>query len=352
MSRLGCAIALAFTSACASLIGAPDLYFEEKERPPEAPKCDGGCGPSCTACPVPANGEATCDGTACGVRCNTAFHVSGTTCERDTSCTGLARTCGASRTEDCCATALVPGGTFNRSNDPSAPAVVSTFRLDLFEITVGRFRNFVAHYAQDMIPAGAGKNPNNPSDPGWTLDYNTSLPATASALMAGLHGPNETWTDAPGPNESMPIVKITWYDAFAFCAWDGGRLPTEAEWNYAAAGGAEQRTYPWGNNAPGPDTQLAVWGCHYPGCSVAPVGHPIAGAARWGHLDMSGNSWEWTRDTSTAYLVPCNDCVIDVSGQKAVRSGSAGSPLDQLPTTVRLSASPSDRLATGARCAR
>jgi formylglycine-generating enzyme len=328
MSRSGFAIVAALTSACGALIGVPDLFLEEGS--------DGGS-------------EAGFDaGSDAGF--DAAVDVS---VPRVTSCTGLARTCGATRTEDCCGSALVPGGTFNRSNDTAAPAVVSTFRLDLFEITVGRFRNFLTHFAQDMIPAGAGKNPNNPNDPGWTLSYNTSLPPTASALMAGLHGPNETWTDAPGPNESVPIVKITWFEAFAFCAWDGGRLPTEAEWNYAAAGGAEQRPYPWGNGAPATDTKLAVWGCHYPGCSVAPVGHPAAGAARWGHLDMSGNSWEWTRDTNVgAYVVPCNDCFVEVTGQKAVRSGSAGSPIDHLLTTVRLSAAPSDRLATGARCAR
>jgi hypothetical protein len=51
----------------------------------------------------------------------------------------------------------------------------------------------------------------------------------------------------PGPNEKRAINYVTWYDAYAFCIWDGGFLPSEAEWNYAAAGGAEQRVFPWSN---------------------------------------------------------------------------------------------------------
>ncbi|WP_438023210.1 formylglycine-generating enzyme family protein [Sorangium sp. So ce233] len=53
-----------------------------------------------------------------------------------------------------------------------------------------------------------------------------------------------------GENEARPIRCVSWSVAFAFCAWDGGRLPTEAEWNHASAGGSEQREYPWGNAFP------------------------------------------------------------------------------------------------------
>jgi hypothetical protein len=75
------------------------------------------------------------------------------------SCVGLAATCGPGDNADCCASSVVPGGTFNRGNDASYPATVSTFRLDTYEITVGRFRTFVAAYARGVIPPGAGKLP-------------------------------------------------------------------------------------------------------------------------------------------------------------------------------------------------
>jgi formylglycine-generating enzyme required for sulfatase activity len=104
----------------------------------------------------------------------------------------------------------VDGATFNRGNDPARPATVSGFRLDKYEITVGRFRKFLAAYAQNMIPAGTGKNPHNASDPGWDAsNWNPSLEANAEALKAAVacDPVSASFSETPGSAaaESLPI---------------------------------------------------------------------------------------------------------------------------------------------------
>ena len=95
-----------------------------------------------------------------------------------------------------------------------------------------------------------------------------------------------------------PKNSVNWYTAAAFCHWDGGRLPTEAEWQYAAVGGAEQRRYPWGDDAP--SFAHAVFNCSGSGSGACDlddlldVGSRPDGAARWGHRDMVGSVFEWT----------------------------------------------------------
>src|SRR5262245_30851932 len=116
-------------------------------------------------------------------------------------------------------------------------------------VTVGRFRQFLnaGLGTQANPPAnGTGANPHL-ANSGWDGNWNVSLAADTAALRAGVNctAQYQTWTDAPGANESLPMNCITWYDAMAFCIWDGGRLPTEAEWNYAATGATDQRAYPW-----------------------------------------------------------------------------------------------------------
>jgi formylglycine-generating enzyme required for sulfatase activity len=101
---------------------------------------------------------------------------------------------------------------------------------------------------------------------------------------------HQTWTDTAGAGDNYPINCVSWYEAFAFCIWDGGRLPTEAEWEYAAAGGSENRLYPWGSEPP--DETRASYLC----LPFVSVGSKSAGAGRWGHLDLAGSMWEWTFD--------------------------------------------------------
>lgn len=236
----------------------------------------------------------------------------------DRSCADLEPTCGSSGNQDCCSSAIVTGGTFFRGNDPNYPATLSDFRLDRYEVTVGRFRKFLSAYSQNMIAAGSGRNPNDASDPGWDTAWNAMLPVDDSALRTAISC-SLTWTSTTGPNENHPMNCVNWYEANAFCTWDGGRLPSEAEWNYAAAGGSEQRTYPWGASEPdcsyanysgaGPPDYYCVW---VPGPNaISEVGSlSPKGDGKWGQADLAGNLEEWVLDwyANPYGQVPCVDC--------------------------------------------
>ena len=249
------------------------------------------------------------------------------------SCSGLAATCGPSK-ESCCTSLLVPGGTFYRSydgvdfTDKSYPATVSDFYLDKYEITVGRFRQFVnAGMGTQASPPAAGAGEGIPGS-GWDTTWKTNLAATTAALTTNLkcYAGYQTWTDTAGSNESMPVNCLDWYTAFAFCAWDGGRLPTEAEWNYAAAGGSDQRYYPWSVPATSTtiDDSYAVY-CGGSCNSTQNVGSKSpTGDGRWGQTDLAGNVWEWTLDWYDTYQVLCNNCanITDASASyRVVRGG-------------------------------
>lgn len=254
-------------------------------------------------------------------------------CSDPPSCKGLQKNCGPTNNpSSCCDSPIVPGGTFNRKNDVALPATVSAFRLDKFETTVGRFRKYHAAYSADVFPkAGDGKNPNNPTDPGWNASWNGNLPADASALDDELQcDPKyQTWT---GGNDNRPINCVSWFLAYAFCIWDGGRLPTDAEINYAAAGGSEQRGYAWGSTPPGSSAKYSVWGCYSElvtsgVCTgienINPVGHAPAGNGKWGHSDISGNLAEWLLDWYYAPPKPCVDCANLTPTTARMLSGSS-----------------------------
>jgi formylglycine-generating enzyme required for sulfatase activity len=88
-----------------------------------------------------------------------------------------------------------------------------------------------------------------------------------------------------------PIVGVSWFDARRYCAWTGGRLPTEEQWERAARG-SDERTYAWGNEPPTPER--AVFGRDQATGAPDPVGSHPSGAGPFGALDLTGNVWEWT----------------------------------------------------------
>jgi len=245
------------------------------------------------------------------------------------SCTGLSATCGPAGTADCCTSPSVTGGSFFRSYDiasdgmypsTSYPATVSAFRLDKYEVTVGRFRQFVeAGMGTQLNPPAAGTGAHvRIAGSGWDASWNGSLVANTAALTAAVKcdPAHQTWTDAMGANESLPMNCIDWYEAMAFCAWDGGYLPSESEWNYAAAGGSEQRAYPW--SSPAGSTVIDCSYANYNNGSAC-VDPPNGGVNRvgstspkgdglWGQAGLAGGVLEWVLDGDGAYPNPCGDC--------------------------------------------
>jgi sulfatase modifying factor 1 len=278
----------------------------------------------------------------------------------------------------CCHRLDVPGGTFSMGRSvsgsdacpegvtcynldlPEHSAKVSTFALDAFETTVGRFRVFVQHLETHpgWQPAtGAGRHPLIPKS-GWNEGRSATLPSSDD-LKAHLkcYTPHQTWTTSPGANENKPINCINWYEAFAFCAWDGGRLPTEAEWEYAAAGGAENRLYPWGDTIVDCEHANVDLGLHCAGSSVAPlpVGQTRKGNGRWGHRDLTGNVWEWVLDLNGDYTNDaCLDCADLSEGNYHVcRGGCFGSFIETFLVTMRgFDAEGAAYNGMGVRCAR
>src|SRR5580692_1285282 len=88
-------------------------------------------------------------------------------------------------------------------------------------------------------------------------------------------------------------------------------LPSEAEWEYAAAGGNQQLLYPWGSTDPGTNNEYAIYSCNYSragGCNIAPVGYASLGLGNWRQLDLAGEVYEWTLDAYAEYVDPCVDC--------------------------------------------
>ncbi len=307
-------------------------------------------------------------------------------CTIPASCaaSGAGRTeCGAGASaESCCTSLEVVGGTYDRTYTSSDagptgeadPATVSGFRLDKYLVTVGRFRSFVSAWnggAGYTPPASSGKHTHlnggrglttagGGYEPGWVVTDDGNVAPTDANLACNANYP--TWTSTAGSHENLQINCVNWYEAYAFCIWDGGFLPSEAEWEYAAAGGSQQREYPWGATAPGTANQYAIYGCDYGSDSgtctgvanIAPVGTATLGAGLWGQLDLAGSVLEWNLDSYAAYADPCVDCAdLSTASNRVLRGGNFGSPTSYLQPTYRINYAPADRYYYfGIRCAR
>jgi len=178
------------------------------------------------------------------------------------------------------------------------------FGLERTTVTNRRFRDFVVAtaYVTDAERFG------------WSFVFHLFLdpalrgPVSREApwwrAIAGAQ-----WSAPEGPGSSIedrldhPVVHVSWNDAAAFTVWCGGRLPTEAEWEHAARGGAEDRRYPWGDDEPTDATILCnIWQGRFPDVNTGADGWlgtaPVESFAPnpAGLFNMVGNVWQWCED--------------------------------------------------------
>ena len=150
---------------------------------------------------------------------------------------------------------------------------------------------------------------------GWSFVFHLQVPATQTTVQGAagaqwwrrVDGANWRYPAGPLGAESLPdhpAVHLSWTDAQAYCAWAGGRLPSEAEWEHAARGGLGDVTYPWGDAPPDDRAHLPcnIWQGNFPTQNTAADGYAFTSPARsfapngYGLHGMAGNVWDWTAD--------------------------------------------------------
>ncbi len=299
-------------------------------------------------------------------------------CQEPASCSAESAPTPCVGGVSCCETIWVPGGDYLMADGDEEDAVnyprsVSGFYLDRFEVTVDRFQYFQSHY---VLPSeGEGAHPKIPGS-GWheawedvphlVVDGRKAVPTDGDDLLLQVTDDCDvsTWS---GDDSLRPITCVNWYVAFAFCVWDGGRLPTEAEWNYVAAFGGAQRPYPWSEST----SDVNIDSTHatfydYPALPLlpTPVGSHAAGRGGFsrfsgrGHDDLAGNVYEWSLDQwLDAPPDTCDqDCLAawgEVGEDRVARGGAYPSDYSLLRSGSRVPA-PASIIESlyGFRCAR
>jgi formylglycine-generating enzyme len=164
-----------------------------------------------------------------------------------------------------------------------------------------------------QLPPGTPKPPHSELVPGGTVFVGTDQPVDLGDYSQWWrYVPGANWRHPQGPSSSIvgkdayPVVQVSYDDALAYAHWSGKRLPTEAEWEFAARGGLEQATYAWGNEfAPHSRKMANVWnGSAQPFPVVVPSVATEHGTSRvcsfppngYGLCDITGNVWQWVAD--------------------------------------------------------
>ena len=228
---------------------------------------------------------------------------------------------------------LIQGGTFDMGGDndqadpdeyPKHKVQVSSFYIDMTEVTNAQFKKFVdatgyittAERKPDWEELKKTVPPGTPKPPDSLL-VAASLVFKQSSGPVNLNDFSQWWTWVEGANwkhpqgpgssiegkDNYPVVQVSWDDAQAYCQWAGKRLPTEAEWEYAARGGLINNIYSWGNEHVNQGVPKAnSWEGKFPYLNEKKDGYvtlaPVKSYAPngYGLYDMAGNVWEWCGD--------------------------------------------------------
>jgi formylglycine-generating enzyme required for sulfatase activity len=244
----------------------------------------------------------------------------------------------------------VPGGTFQMGTDsgvgfpedgegPTREVQVDPFYVDQHAVTNAEFLKFVQETGYTT----------ESEEFGWSFVFEDCLtPAAEEHAMDTVDGApwwhavegacwHQPWGPGSGIEERLdhPVVQISYRDATAFCEWAGKRLPTEAEWEYAARGGLTGARYPWGDQlTPEGEHRCNVWQGEFPVENTAEDGYantaPVDAFEPNGHgvFNPAGNVWEWCADWfdpeyhTTAAYDPDNPTGPDDGDEKVMRGGS------------------------------
>lgn len=245
----------------------------------------------------------------------------------------------------------IAGGTYRMGGDnsqaqadeyPKHTVTVAGFWMDKTEVTNAQFAAFVKATGYITI---AERKPNweemkkdlppGTPKPDESLLVPASLVFTPPSHAVSLDDYSQWWSwkqgaswrhpHGPGSDikgkENYPVVQVSWLDAIAYCRWAGKRLPTEAEWEYAARGGLKENVYPWGNEPVTTGHQKGnFWEGHFPDKNTAsdhfyftaPVGSFSPNG--YGLYDMAGNAWEWCADYYDYNYYKSSDGAVDPKG--------------------------------------